>query len=201
MAFTRGLPKKPKKPVRGKGRAAAQADERRARKRERTLNKLTKRLKGIQRPTSGGKPVVDPKRKVGDVPLEVKPKKAKLQTPYPGSGGMAKGGAMKAKGMKAGGKMKAKGMMAGGKMKSKGYAKGGMLGKVMDATMPAAKAMMEKKAKKRGGPQRRKMAQGGAMKAKGMTKGGAMKAKGAQKGGMKRNMRAPVKKNSGLYGR
>ena len=86
-------------------------------------------------------------------------------------------------------------------MKSKGYAKGGMLGKVMDATMPAAKAMMEKKAKKRGGPQRRKMAQGGAMKAKGMTKGGAMKAKGAQKGGMKRNMRAPLKKNSGLYGR
>ena len=209
MAFTRGLPKKPKRPVQGKGRAAGQADERRQRK----MKRITKKMRSVfDRPKSGAKPMVDPKRKVGDMPLEVKPEKAKVATPYPGSGGMAKGGAMKAKGMKAGGKMKAKGMMAGGKMKakgmkaggkmkSKGYAKGGMLGKVMDATMPAAKAMMEKKAKKRGGPQRRKMAQGGAMKAKGMTKGGAMKAKGAQKGGMKRNMRAPVKKNSGLYGR
>ena len=61
---------------------------------------------------------------------------------------------MKAKGMKKGGMMKTKGMKKGGMMKSKGYAKGGMLSSVMEATMPAAKAMMEKKAKKRGGPQR-----------------------------------------------
>ena len=190
--------KKPKRPVRGKGRAAAQADERRARKTKRTLNKLTKRLKGIQRPTSGGKPMVDPKRKVGDMPLEVKPKKAPVQTPYPRGGGMAKGGAMKAKGMKAGGKMKAKGMRAGGKMKSKGYAKGGNVGQSDGCHNASRKSNDGEKGEKRGGPQRRKMAQGGAMKAKGMTKGGAMKAKGAQKGGMKRNMRAPVKKNSGL---
>ena len=187
MAFTRGLPKKPKRPMQGKGRGAGQADERKARKTKRTLAKLTKRLKGIQRPTSGGKPMVDPKRKVADfVPKPFKPKKpptrgvvggvvrkpgdmplnvAKGANKPPKGKRMAKGGAMKAKGMKAGGMMKAKGMKAGGKMKAKGYAKGGM------------------------------------MKAKGMTKGGAMKAKGAQKGGMKRNMRAPVKKNSGLYGR
>lgn len=182
MAFTRGLPKKPKRPMQGKGRGAGQADERRARKTERTLNKLTKRLKGIQRPTSGGKPMVDPKRKVGDMPLTpAKRKKA------PTSGGMAKGGAMKAKGMKAGGKMKAKGMMAGGKMKAKGMMAGGK---------------MKAKGMKAGGKMKSKgYAKGGMMKAKGMTKGGAMKAKGAQKGGMKRNMRAPVKKNSGLYGR
>ena len=168
MAFTRGLPKKPKRPVQGKGRAAGQADERRQRKMER----ITKKMRSVfDRPKSGAKPMVDPKRKVGDMPLTpAKRKKA------PTSGGMAKGGAMKAKGMKAGGKMKAKGMMAGGKMKAKGMKAGG-------------------KMKAKG------YAKGGMMKAKGMTKGGAMKAKGAQKGGMKRNMRAPVKKNSGLYGR
>lgn len=168
MAFTRGLPKKPKRPVQGKGRAAGQADERRDRK----MKRITKKMRSVfDRPKSGAKPMVDPKRKVGDMPLTpAKRKKA------PTSGGMAKGGAMKAKGMKAGGKMKAKGMMAGGKMKAKGMKAGG-------------------KMKSKG------YAKGGMMKAKGMTKGGAMKAKGAQKGGMKRNMRAPVKKNSGLYGR
>jgi len=107
---------------------------------------------------------------------------------------------------------RAKKKMTGGAMKTKGMAKGGMLGKVMDATMPAAKAMMEKKAKKRGGPQRSKMAKGGAMKtkgmakggmmkSKGMAKGGAMKTKGGNKGGVKRNMRPPSSSKSGLYGR
>tara|TARA_A100001391_G_scaffold71578_1_gene45653 strand:+ start:223 stop:786 length:564 start_codon:yes stop_codon:yes gene_type:complete len=187
MAFTRGLPKKPKRPVQGKGRAAGQADERRDRK----MKRITKKMRSVfDRPKSGAKPMVDPKRKVGDMPLTpAKRKKAPtspkvadfVPKPFkpkkaPTSGGMAKGGAMKAKGMKAGGKMKAKGMMAGGKMKAKGMKAGG-------------------KMKSKG------YAKGGMMKAKGMTKGGAMKAKGAQKGGMKRNMRAPVKKNSGLYGR
>jgi hypothetical protein len=39
------------------------------------------------------------------------------------------------------------------------------------------------------------------MKSKGMAKGGAMKTKGGNKGGVKRNMRPPSSKKSGLYGR
>jgi len=145
MAFTRGLPKKSKRPMQGRGRGAGQADERKARKTKRTLNNIRDTFKS-------------------------------RATPMPG-------------------------MKEGGVMKTKGYANGGMLSKVMDATMPAAKAMMEKRAKKRGGPQRRKMAEGGAMKTKGMAKGGAMKTKGGAKGGMNRKMRAPSSKKSGLFGR
>ena len=82
----------------------------------------------------------------------------------------------KAQTMKKGGAMKTKGMKKGGAMKSKGYAKGGAM-------------------KTKG------MAKGGMMKAKGMAKGGAMKTKGGNKGGVKRNMRPPSSKKSGLYGK
>jgi len=145
MAFTRGLPKKSKRPMQGRGRGAGQADERKARKTKRSLNQIRNAFKSRATPMLG--------------------------------------------------------MKEGGVMKTKGYSKGGMLGELMDATMPAAKTMMEKRAKKRGGPQRRKMAQGGAMKSKGMAKGGAMKTKGGAKGGMSRKMRAPSSKKSGLFGR
>ena len=71
---------------------------------------------------------------------------------------------------------KTSGKKRGGAMKAKGMAKGGMM-------------------KTKG------MAKGGMMKAKGMAKGGAMKTKGGNKGGVKRNMRPPSSKKSGLYGK
>ena len=45
MAFTRGLPKKPKRPMQGRGRGAGQADERKARKTKRSLNQIRNALR------------------------------------------------------------------------------------------------------------------------------------------------------------
>lgn len=103
MAFTRGLPKKTKKPVQGKGRAAGQADERKARKTKRSLNQIRNAFKSSATPMLG--------MNEGGV-MKTK--------------GMKKGGMMKSKGYAKGGAMKTKGMAKGGAMKTKGGAKGGM---------------------------------------------------------------------------
>jgi|TARA_R100000027_G_C2225054_1_gene87323 hypothetical protein len=103
MAFTRGLPKKSKRPMQGRGRGAGQADERKARKTERTLNNIRDTFKSRATPMLG--------MKEGGV-MKTK--------------GMKKGGMMKSKGYAKGGAMKTKGMAKGGAMKTKGGVKGGM---------------------------------------------------------------------------
>ena len=94
MAFTRGLPKKSKRPMQGRGRGAGQADERKARKTERTLNNIRDTFKSRATPMLGMKKGGMMKSK-----------------------GYAKGGAMKTKGMAKGGAMKTKGGAKGGKSK------------------------------------------------------------------------------------
>jgi hypothetical protein len=144
--------------------------------------------------------------------------------------GMKKGGAMKTKGMRKGGAMKSKGYAKGGALtkeeaRSLRKKSGAAVTKKEIEEMKIRKKtgaattkkeldkMKKTSGKKRGGAMKAKgmakggmmktkgMAKGGMMKAKGMAKGGAMKTKGGNKGGVKRNMRPPSSKKSGLYGR